>query len=120
MGLGGAGYGNRTRLTGLGSQDITTMLSPPTATSDYPVDRKASQLDACDGAVHRVSSQVALAVRTSCYHRRRVILPRGCSHELQGFVPVFADMGRFAEHTSGRERSGSCLWSGLLAGTGSP
>ncbi len=24
----GAGYGNRTRLTGLGSQDITTMLSP--------------------------------------------------------------------------------------------
>jgi len=25
----GAGYGNRTRLTGLGSQDITTMLSPP-------------------------------------------------------------------------------------------
>jgi hypothetical protein len=25
----GAGYGDRTRLTGLGSQDITTMLSPP-------------------------------------------------------------------------------------------
>ena len=25
---GGAGYGDRTRLTGLGSQDITTMLSP--------------------------------------------------------------------------------------------
>ena len=24
----GAGYGDRTRLTGLGSQDITTMLSP--------------------------------------------------------------------------------------------
>ena len=27
----GAGYGDRTRLTGLGSQDITTMLSPPAA-----------------------------------------------------------------------------------------
>src|SRR4051812_21911155 len=26
----GAGYGDRTRLTGLGSQDITTMLSPHT------------------------------------------------------------------------------------------
>ena len=26
--VGGAGYGDRTRLTGLGSQDITTMLSP--------------------------------------------------------------------------------------------
>ncbi len=26
---GGAGYGNRTRLAGLGSQSITTMLSPP-------------------------------------------------------------------------------------------
>ena len=34
MGLGGAGYGNRTRLTGLGSQDITTMLSP-LAACDY-------------------------------------------------------------------------------------
>src|SRR4051812_39681968 len=30
--IGGAGYGNRTRLTGLGSQDITTMLSPPADT----------------------------------------------------------------------------------------
>ena len=28
-GNGGAGYGNRTRLAGLGSQSITTMLSPP-------------------------------------------------------------------------------------------
>src|SRR4029078_8205841 len=27
-GFSGAGYGDRTRLTGLGSQDITTMLSP--------------------------------------------------------------------------------------------
>ena len=27
-GIDGAGYGDRTRLTGLGSQDITTMLSP--------------------------------------------------------------------------------------------
>ena len=27
-GLSGAGYGDRTRLAGLGSQDITTMLSP--------------------------------------------------------------------------------------------
>jgi hypothetical protein len=27
--VSGAGYGDRTRLTGLGSQDITTMLSPP-------------------------------------------------------------------------------------------
>jgi len=27
-----AGYGDRTRLTGLGSQDITTMLSPPATT----------------------------------------------------------------------------------------
>src|SRR5258708_39402743 len=26
--VSGAGYGDRTRLTGLGSQDITTMLSP--------------------------------------------------------------------------------------------
>ena len=32
--FGGAGYGNRTRLTGLGSQDITTMLSP-LAACDY-------------------------------------------------------------------------------------
>jgi hypothetical protein len=46
--LGGAGYGNRTRLTGLGSQDITTMLSP---------------LAACDyrGALPRVSMPVRLA-----------------------------------------------------------
>ncbi len=29
---GGAGYGNRTRLAGLGSQSITTMLSPPVGT----------------------------------------------------------------------------------------
>ena len=28
--VSGAGYGDRTRLTGLGSQDITTMLSPQT------------------------------------------------------------------------------------------
>ena len=28
---GTAGYGDRTRLTGLGSQDITTMLSPHVA-----------------------------------------------------------------------------------------
>ena len=28
LGVGGAGYGNRTRLAGLGSQSITTMLSP--------------------------------------------------------------------------------------------
>jgi hypothetical protein len=28
-GFSGAGYGNRTRLAGLGSQSITTMLSPP-------------------------------------------------------------------------------------------
>ena len=27
--LSGAGYGDRTRLSGLGSQGITTMLSPP-------------------------------------------------------------------------------------------
>ena len=27
--LSGAGYGDRTRLAGLGSQNITTMLSPP-------------------------------------------------------------------------------------------
>ena len=33
---GGAGYGNRTRLTGLGSQDITTMLSPPDGTRARP------------------------------------------------------------------------------------
>ncbi len=39
----GAGYGDRTRLTGLGSQDITTMLSPPRAIdrSRFP-DRDAS------------------------------------------------------------------------------
>jgi hypothetical protein len=30
-----AGYGNRTRLTGLGSQDITTMLSPRRLLHDY-------------------------------------------------------------------------------------
>ena len=32
----GAGYGNRTRLAGLGSQNITTMLSPHAVTDVGP------------------------------------------------------------------------------------
>src|SRR5437763_696923 len=34
--LSGAGYGDRTRLTGLGSQGITTMLSPRAAVNRDP------------------------------------------------------------------------------------
>ena len=66
MGLGGAGYGNRTRLTGLGSQDITTMLSP-LAACDYR--RPAPFKSTSDAHPHEIGSVSCAVCRGRGYRR---------------------------------------------------
>ncbi len=61
---GGAGYGDRTRLTGLGSQDITTMLSPHSGTFElYQTDRRGLKTPAY--AMPRFLHSVARGLQTA-------------------------------------------------------
>src|SRR4051794_15980971 len=59
----GAGYGDRTRLTGLGSQDITTMLSPRLMSG-------WSQPDACS---YRCSATILAHPRISASTSSRLV-----------------------------------------------